>query len=139
MSQSWLPGNIYGYLCLLVYVPTIASKINVTPKCVHLSILTLHSILAAANLLAHNNISQICYCGQISLQSAAFFWYSDSFGGTIYFAVDGTYSFTHVRESAKECFTNNFNSLRAFILLMDFKKFYLAAERSPDFLLKSIG
>ena len=24
-----------------------------------------------ANLLAHNNISQICYCGQISLQSAA--------------------------------------------------------------------
>ena len=31
----------------------------------------LHSILAVANLLAHNNISQICYCGQISLQSAA--------------------------------------------------------------------
>ena len=29
------------------------------------------SILAVANLLAHNNISQICYCGQISLQSAA--------------------------------------------------------------------
>ena len=34
-------------------------------------ILKLHSILAVANLLAHNNISQICYCGQISLQSAA--------------------------------------------------------------------
>ena len=28
-------------------------------------------ILAVANLLAHNNISQICYCGLISLQSAA--------------------------------------------------------------------
>ena len=26
---------------------------------------------SVANLLAHNNISQICYCGQISLQSAA--------------------------------------------------------------------
>ena len=34
---------------------TIASKINVTPMV----------------LLAHNNISQICYCGQISLHSAA--------------------------------------------------------------------
>ena len=30
-----------------------------------------HSILSTANLLAHNNINQICYCGQISLQSAA--------------------------------------------------------------------
>ena len=30
-----------------------------------------HSILAVANLLAHNNISQIGYCSQISLQSAA--------------------------------------------------------------------
>ena len=30
-----------------------------------------NSILAEANLLAHNNISQICYCFQISLQSAA--------------------------------------------------------------------
>ena len=27
--------------------------------------------LAVANSLAHNNISQICYCDQISLQSAA--------------------------------------------------------------------
>ena len=32
-----------------------------------------HSILAVANLLAHNNKSQICYCGQISLQSASVF------------------------------------------------------------------
>ena len=29
------------------------------------------NFIAVANLLAHNNISQICYCGQISLQSAA--------------------------------------------------------------------
>ena len=49
----------------------IASKINGTPKGVYLSISKLHSILAVANLLAHNNKSQICYCGQISLQSAA--------------------------------------------------------------------
>ena len=28
--------------------------------------------LAVANLLAHKNKSQICYCDQISLQSAAF-------------------------------------------------------------------
>ena len=38
---------------------------------INLPISKLHSILAVANLLAHNNISQICYCGQISLQSAA--------------------------------------------------------------------
>ena len=43
----------------------------VPPKGVCLPISKLHSILAVANLLAHNNISQICYCGQISLQSAA--------------------------------------------------------------------
>ena len=49
----------------------IASKINVTPKDAYLLISKLHSILAVANLLAHNNISQICYCGQISLPSAA--------------------------------------------------------------------
>ena len=35
---------------------------------VYLPISKLHSILA--NLLAHNNTRQICYCGQISLQSA---------------------------------------------------------------------
>ena len=48
---------------------TIASKINVIPKGVYLPISKLHSILAVANLLAHNNKSQICYCSQISLQS----------------------------------------------------------------------
>ena len=46
-------------------ISAIASKINVTPDEVYLPISKLHSILAVANLLAHNNISQICYCGQI--------------------------------------------------------------------------
>ena len=45
----------------------------VPPKGVYLLISKLHSILAVANLLAHNNKSQICYWGQISLQSAAVF------------------------------------------------------------------
>ena len=63
---------------------TIASKINVTPKGDYLPISKLHSILAVANLLAHNNKSQICYCGQISLQSAAVNCsFSDTFGGNI--------------------------------------------------------
>ena len=35
-----------------------------------------------SELLAHNNISQICYCSQISLQSAAVNCsFSDTFGG----------------------------------------------------------
>ena len=55
-----------------------------------MSISKLNSILAAANLLAHNNISQICYCGQISLQSGAAIWQSGTFGSNIYFAGDGT-------------------------------------------------
>ena len=72
-------------------VLTMASKINVTPKGVHLPISKIHSILAVANLLAHNNKRQICYCGQISLQSAAVNCsFSDTFGGNIYFAGDGT-------------------------------------------------
>ena len=71
---------------------TIDSKINDTPKGVYLPILKLHSILAVVNLLAHNNKSQICYCGQISLQSAADNWsFYDTFGGNIYFAGDGTF------------------------------------------------
>ena len=56
---------------------TFASKINVTvlpPKGVNRPISKLLSISAVANLLAHNDISQICYCGQISLQSAAVNW-----------------------------------------------------------------
>ena len=63
------------------FIPTIASKINVTPKCIYLPNLKQHSILAEANSLAHNNMRQFCYCGQISLQSAAvnfsIIWQSD--------------------------------------------------------------
>ena len=50
---------------------SIASKINVTPKGVYLLVSKQHSTLAIANMLAHNNISQICYCGQSLLLSAA--------------------------------------------------------------------
>ena len=76
-----------------IFLCTTASKINVTPKGVYLPIWKLHSILAVANLLAHNNKSQICYCGQISLQSAAVNCsFSDIFGGNIYFAGDGTWT-----------------------------------------------
>ena len=74
-----------------ILIGTAVSKINVTPKGVYLPISKLHSILAVANLLAHNNKSQICYCGQISLQSAAVNCsFSDTFRGNIYFAVEGT-------------------------------------------------
>ena len=54
-------------------VDTIASKINVTHKGVYFHVSKLRSILAVEYLLAHNSISQICYCGQISFQSAAVF------------------------------------------------------------------
>ena len=37
---------------------TIASKINGTPKGVYLPISKLNSVLAVANLVAHNNISK---------------------------------------------------------------------------------
>ena len=81
------------YLILLIKhesVPSTASKINDTPKGVYSPISKLQSILVVANLLAHNNKSQICYCGQISLQSAAVNCsFSDTFGGNIYFAGDG--------------------------------------------------
>ena len=72
------------------------------PEGVYLPISKLHSILAVANLLAHKNKNQICYCGQISLQTAAVNCsFSDNLaplGGTIYFAGDGTsdyYYYTH--------------------------------------------
>ena len=48
------------YKCLLILLLiecTINSKINGTLKGVYLPILKLHSILAVANLLAHNNIT----------------------------------------------------------------------------------
>ena len=41
------------------------------PKGFYLPILKLHSVLAVANLIALNNISQICNCCQISSQSIA--------------------------------------------------------------------
>ena len=47
-------------------IDKMTSKINITQICVYLPI----SNSVVANLLAHNNISQICYCGQISLQTA---------------------------------------------------------------------
>ena len=78
------------------------------PKGVYLPISKLHSILAVANLLAHNNTSQICYCGQISLQSAAVNCsFSDNVWGNIYFAVfayqlyDGTVG-TYIKMSLSQ-------------------------------------
>ena len=62
-------SGMYLYKILLTHVPC-TSRINVTPK-ESLPISKVHSILAVANLLAHNNISQICLCGRILLQSAA--------------------------------------------------------------------
>ena len=73
---------------------TIASKINVSPKGALLPISKVHSNFAVAYLLTPNNISQICHCVQIPLQSAALNCsFSDNLdisGGNIYFAGDGT-------------------------------------------------
>ena len=77
-------------------VPSPEKNVTPLPKSVHLPISKLHSILAVANLLAQNNLSQIWYCCQISLQSAAVncnfsgktIWH---LLGNIYFAGDGTY------------------------------------------------
>ena len=59
---------------------TINSKINGIPEGVYLPISKLHSILAAANLLGHNNL---------------WLWYymDKTFEGTIYFTVDGTMAY----------------------------------------------
>ena len=66
------------------------------PKGVYFRILKLLSILAVANLFAHNNISQFYYCCKISLQSVAVNCsFSDNLTplwGSIYFAGDGTSS-----------------------------------------------
>ena len=70
LFENYTGKATYATSQYIVVLFTIASKINVTPKGVYLPISKLHSILAVANLLAHNNKSQICYCGQISLQSA---------------------------------------------------------------------
>ena len=51
---------------------TITSKINFTPQRFSLAHFeATFDFSRIANLLAHNNISRICYCGQISLQSAS--------------------------------------------------------------------
>ena len=89
----------------------IASKINGTPKDVYLPVSKLHSILTVANLLVHNNISKICYCGQISLQSAAvnciFLTMWHLWGGNIYFAGDCTvyYQRTHIFNGSRDYIT----------------------------------
>ena len=57
------------YKIIMAFQCNITSKINVTPKGDYLAISKLYSILA--NLLAHNNKSKICYCGQIN---CSFFW-----------------------------------------------------------------
>ena len=58
----WYMLSTYQILLLLqldiLKTGTIAIKINVTPKGVYLASSKLHSILAVANLLVHNKISQ---------------------------------------------------------------------------------
>ena len=65
------------------------------PKGVYLPISKLHSLLAVANLIALNNISQICNCCQISSLSVAINCsFSDNLmplGGNIYFIGCGNY------------------------------------------------
>ena len=83
----------------------------VPPKGAYLPISKLHSILAVANLLAHNNKSQICYCGQISLQSAAVNCsFSDTFGGNIYFAGDLILASEEIVHVIYECIRNTFQT-----------------------------
>ena len=56
------------YIIYIIYVCTGKSKINGTPKGVYLSISKIHSILVAANLLAHNNITLNYYIQVNSLR-----------------------------------------------------------------------
>ena len=75
----------------MLTVGTITSKINVTPKGCLFGHFEATLDYRQAILLAHNNISQICYCSQILLQSAPVNCsYSDIFGCNIYFAGGGT-------------------------------------------------
>ena len=86
---------------------TINSKINGTPKAVYLPTSKFHSVLAVANLFAHNNF-WLSYHGQINSLllvklswankfatanlkcSVASKWARKHLWGTIYYAVDGT-------------------------------------------------
>ena len=74
-------------------VCTITSKINVTPKRCLLTHLEGTFYFSLAHLLAHNNKSQICYCGQISLATVCCsfltIWYLWG-GGNFNFAGDCT-------------------------------------------------
>ena len=87
---------IISVSCYLVHklLCTIVSKINDTPKGVYLHISKIDLYFRRSKFtcqVAHNNISQICYCNLISLQSAAVnCCYSDAYGGNIYFAGSGT-------------------------------------------------
>ena len=69
--HSDLEWNLYSYFTSKIITCYITSKVNDTPKGVYLPISKEHSNSAVANLLTHINKSQFCYCGQISLQSAA--------------------------------------------------------------------
>ena len=69
----------------------------------NLPISKLHSILAVVNLLVHNNKSQVCYCDQISLQSAAVnCTFSDTIGTNIYFAGDDAFYVYHKKKKKKK-------------------------------------
>ena len=53
-------------------IGTITSKINVTPqRCLLVDFEVTLDFSSSKFTCPYNNISQICYCGQISLQSAA--------------------------------------------------------------------
>ena len=94
-NQTCLNSLCFCNTLLIITKCTINGKIIGTPKGVYLPISKLHSILTVANLLAHNNL-WLCYYGQVNLLwiklSVVSKWASKFFGGTIYFAVDGTSS-----------------------------------------------
>ena len=74
---------------------TIASKINVNPKGVYLHISKLHSILAVANLLAHNSEVKFVTAVKFYSSVAANCSFSDNLTplGNIYLAGNGTSKF----------------------------------------------
>ena len=102
--------RIYHNPCQVKDCPN-ASKINGTPNSVYLLILKLHSILAVANLLAHNNRSQIL------LQSTAVFLTIWHLWGNIYFAADGTTNVSALAQQSLKNTLSHFQILQYFILL----------------------
>ena len=60
-----LTENYNQILYIYIHTPS-SEKLMLTPKAkgVYLPISKLHSILALSNSLAHDNISEICYCCQ---------------------------------------------------------------------------